>query len=434
MYKVKINQISSILIAFSILLFAFRGKIGAIAITCAIVVYMYGLIKQTKGHRPWANAYTACFIFLFAFVINAFRSLSLEYYMIIGYFLASLTLLSNRFDGYDELWKWLKYFSIFGAFGVYLQRFLPGVYYAVISLLLPNEVVASIRSRLIAGYYTGFSREVSYTMFLVVVGLGLYIFAETKKNRRNDRVAIVFLLGALLLSGKRATLVFFILAWFITSFIKSDDKLKIFKYSACVFVGLMLVIVTFPYWSKIPIFSRIVEVINFASLDDLIGITNGRTVIYSNAISLWNTNRWFGIGWSNFKHSVPSIYWYSGFDVHNCFLQILCETGIIGLVLYSLICIISVTSSIKCIYMFKHSRLENNYNYGLSLFFAFIQVFFILYSLTEPILYEYTDYIVFFICFGCTNVMLKSFRRKQPIRRIRSGIEYGKIARKEFNI
>ena len=407
--KARLSDLSAALIAISVLIFAFRGKIGAIFITMSLVLNALLLIRS-KGKRSKYNIYAAVFLFLFAFITNCFRSLSPEYYLIIGYLAVVVLLLESTTKYYDGIWLWLKRIALFESAGVYLQWLTPGVYYPLVSIILPNEVVASIRNRLIAGYYTGFSREVSYTMFLIVVGLGIYVFLENNKKRRIDYVAIAFLFGALLISGKRATLLFCVVGIFLTQFIKSRDKLKILKYAFRVAIGITAVWVTYPWWSKINALSRLTEIIQYISLQDMIGVTNGRTVIYNNAMELWKTNIWFGIGWGNFKYSVMNNLWYSGFDVHNCFLQVLCETGITGFVFYIFLIIISITNVCRSIQLIrKGNNLENT---NKAVFCGFIQIFFILYSLTEPILYEYTDYMIFFCCYSSTSMLLREYNTR----------------------
>lgn len=336
------------------------------------------------------------------------RSLSPEYYLIVGYLAATVLLLESSTKYYDDIWVWFKYIAIFEAFGVYLQWITPEIYYSLVSIVLPKEVVVSIGNRLVEGYYTGFTREVSYTVFLIIVGLGIYIFLEDKKKKKYDYVIIAFLFGSLLVSGKLAPFLFFILSFLITLFIRSKDKLKIIK---CLFLVLILIagiLLAYPLWSQIPVLSKFAKIINYLSLRDMTRVTNGRTVIYNDAIQLWKSNIWFGIGWGNFKYSIMSDRWYSGFDVHNCFLQVFCETGIIGGFLYIFLVLMSIVNICKLInYLSKRNNEKVSH---LALFCGFIQIFFILYSLTEPILYEYTDYMIFFCSFSTTACLLREFR------------------------
>ena len=136
----------------------------------------------------------------------------------------------------------------------------------------------------------------------------------------------------------------------------------------------------------------------------MVGITNGRTAIYENAIELWKKNRMFGIGWGNFKYSTSQSTWYVGFDVHNCYLQILCETGIIGAIFYYILTFFSIINSIRSILI---TRKYGEEMHNLALLTGFIQIFFCMYCITEPILYEYTDYIIYFISINITCLILK---------------------------
>ena len=323
-----------------------------------------------------------------------------------------MILLNNNLNIYDKVWNILGKISLFEAFGIFMQKLFPNIYYSFISIVLPSNVVSSIKNRLVEGYYTGFTREVSFTMFFIVIGLGIYLFDILKKDKENidsnykikKYFKILFLFAALVVSGKRATLIFFLLTIFIIQFIRSKDSLKSMKYLG-IGCGLILFLyISFPLWSKIESLSRIVELLTFIKEKNIIGITNGRNLIYQNAIDLWNTNRIFGIGWGNFKYMVNGSLWYAGFDVHNCYLQILCENGLIGAAIFYALTIISIFRFVKCLK--KARECGDDYIYKLSLITAYIQIFFITYSFTEPILYEYTDYIIYFISINITNLLL----------------------------
>lgn len=425
MSKIKISQLSSMALALSMVLYAFRGKYGAVLITMEAVLIMVIVFKQKQKYRSSASLFAALFLFIFAFLVHYFRSISLEYYLLIGYFTTTIILLETREEHFDTLWHWLKGISVFEAIGVFLQLLTPGLYYSIMALILPGDVVASIRNRFLTGYYTGFSREVSFTMFLIVIGLGRYLYDSDFKHNRKNWIIILFLVAALIVSGKRATLLFFVTTYFLIQFIKSDSKIKILKYTLMVIAGMALLRLTYPWWSKIPAFARVNVFIKYFTSNDIIGMTSGRTVIYENAISLWDSNKWFGIGWGNFKYSINQSQWYYGFDVHNCFIQILCETGIIGLFFYSVIIIISIVNSIRGILIYKCSNDKKAFK--LAIYCSYVQLFFILYSLTEPILYEYTDYVVFFLCYNCSNLLVK---KRKEVLGIRLPIKYLRNKRK----
>lgn len=409
---IKKNAITSSLLALSMVVFAFRGKFGAIIITLALAIELFILFKNMKIrlHLGITNFWIP-FLLIFSVICNALRSINYEYYLHIGYLFAIFILLNTKSNKYDKLWSVLKGISLFEAFGIYLQRIIPSLFYSVMSIILPGDVVAQIRNRVLSGYMTGFSREVSYTMFLICIGIGLYWYdCNVQPKLRSDssivkkRLVLFFLFGALFLSGKRATLIFSVFSLFITGFINSKDKFKVLKYFLGVCAGIGVIIVFYPFWSKISSLQRIVELLSFIQMNDYTGITNGRVDIYSMAISLWENHPIIGIGWGNFKYSISESFWYSGFDVHNCFLQVLCENGYVGAIPYYCLIITSLIRVVIC--NIKLRKIDTNES-RVSKFLCYVQFFFVMYSITEPILYEYTDYIIFFVCINLTSIFLK---------------------------
>ncbi len=418
MKSIKITSMISFLIAFSMLIYAIRGKFGALIITLLILFLLFQ--KKRRNYVTALDNLYCIFLVMFAVIMNIFRTLTLEYYLIIGYLAASIICVNSNINNYNSLWDFLRRISIFEAFGVYLQWIAPNLYYQIMSLVLPDSVVLSIQKRFLDGYYAGFSREVSYTMFFIVLGLGIYLFYwnERKSNNINMKVkriaGIIFLFGALFISGKRATLIFFIFSALITQFLKSNDKLKILKYLLIVLIILFVVWNTRFYWLQIPALSRLGDLVEFIEARDLVGVTNGRISIYENAINLWKSNKLIGIGWGNFKYSTSQNVWYAGFDVHNCYLQVLCEIGLIGFIWFCILTFISIIRAIKAVIK---SRGKNSIN-KLAVLSAYIQIFFLLYSFTEPILYEYTDYIIYFVCINISGLIIKEISDKKRWKRV----------------
>lgn len=419
MQKIIIKDISAWFIVLSMLGYAIRGNLGAIFITIYIsLIVIWGGINK-KISLCIDNGLVVLFLLLYAILGQLIRGKEFHYYLIIGY-MAAIIVLCNKELNVKLLLSLLKKAALFESIGIYIQFLAPNVYYSIISIILPGSVVEKIKNRLVSGYYTGFSREVSYTMFFIVVGLGLFLYEDFKNNKVKQtkwmRVfCISFLFSALLISGKRAPLFLFFTTVFIIQFIKSNNQLKILKYLGVVFAFLIGIILTYPIWRNIHSLQRIVELLAFAESKDWIGITNGRTVIYKLAIDLWKENIWIGIGWGNFKYMTPANTWYSRFDVHNCFLQVLCENGIIGACFYYGIILFVIVNLVKCINKFKHT--EDNIARTYGIIAAYIQLFFILYSITEPILYEYTDYLLFFIGIKITGLTLKNNQTSLSVNR-----------------
>jgi O-antigen ligase len=72
------------------------------------------------------------------------------------------------------------------------------------------------------------------------------------------------------------------------------------------------------------------------SLDNVVSTGGtGRIAIYRSAIDLWLSNPVFGIGLGNFNYYTDNSFHYQPSVPHNVYLEILCETGIIGFLLWA---------------------------------------------------------------------------------------------------
>jgi len=407
-YNIKECSILSILIALSMFFFSLRGKLGAIAIVLYIVFLICIYIRSKTIVVYKLSILFAFYIMYFAFVLNFFRTLEFQFYLFVGYFGAVLCLiLVRKIECYDALWLMLKIIAILQACAILLQYIVPELYYTCISYVLPDYVVMSIKNRLADGYYTGLTREVLYTMVFICIGLGLFLYK--KKKKLGDYLALTLLSFSLIISGKRATLLFFVVAVFMVQFLKSGNKTKQLKYIMIGLLGVFFVVISYPIWSRIGALQRMVQLVGFLKSGSVIGLTNGRTEIYQTAIELWKENKILGIGWGNFKYLVPDDKWYAGFDVHNCYLQILCENGILGFALFLVLIGIVILGIIKLSALVKNKSYQY---YSVACFCIYYQLFFLMFSLTEPILYEYPSYILFYICIAITNALLTESKCK----------------------
>lgn len=110
-------------------------------------------------------------------------------------------------------------------------------------------------------------------------------------------------LGILFLTGKKAQPIFAIIAICIVLYSQTKNLKKHLKILCGIIAGVFAIVVSFPVWKNISFLERLVTFIeNIKNGSDIIGLTSGRTVIYERAIELWSQNKWFGIGWENFRN------------------------------------------------------------------------------------------------------------------------------------
>ena len=156
---------------------------------------------------------------------------------------------------------------------------------------------------------------------------------------------------------------------------KSKIPNKLFKLSlGTIIIATILIIVS----NFIPSIALVCDRL-FNSTD----VLNGREQLYNYALKLFNEHTFFGIGWGNFK------YYYSAYynsaqllNVHNVYLQLLCETGIMGTIIIVFFMIKSVLKS----YKMQKQEIYSNYREELIISFA-IQLFVILIGVSSTPLY-----------------------------------------------
>lgn len=121
-------------------------------------------------------------------------------------------------------------------------------------------------------------------------------------------------------------------------------------------------------------------------------MSNGRFVRFAYGWELFKQNPIFGIGWAQYRYNYIK---YS--DVHNIYIQLLCETGIVGTVIFVLAFLCSLVKGIKK--LLTCVRLNITDERRELLFYAlFVQLLFLMYGLVGNGLYDY--YIFYFYAFA----------------------------------
>lgn len=253
----------------------------------------------------------------------------------------------------DKYWdRLVKYFigiSIWAAIGVFVQLAIPSLHKLIISIFFNEEGVRYVASYASNGYYSGFFHQVGDTAFYLSIGiLAVLFFGE---NVRYKKILITILSLALIVEGKRSLVLFLLAAVFIVYISKGKQTQKINRIAMIIVaVAILYVIlreVSFAF-SNIKFFEKIAYTISYLEEGNIDGLLfqSGRSWIYELAKSLYSGNSLTGIGWANFSKSYSSIYGHAT-SVHNIYLQLLCETGIIGLISFLIGAITSLIISFR---------------------------------------------------------------------------------------
>lgn len=275
-------------------------------------------------------------------------------------------------------------FSLEHACFTWLFYFLPSFYKNHVLVLFPDfyeELSYQFEHRQMAGLTSHYSINAIYLTvgFLILV---CELISQMRNRQRLSRLrvaAVVFLFSALLLTGKRAHLLFSVAAvaavFLLANLRQLRQSIRRFWWILPVCIaGIALCSVFIPSLSAA--FVRM-----FSGSD----ITNGRLPLYRLALEKFYEHPLFGIGWGEYKYQ----YALSGIsgtqpimETHNVYLQVLCESGIIGFLLFAvsfLAVFVKALRSIVC----REENLSSELLISMG-----IQVFFFLYCLTGNPLYD----------------------------------------------
>ncbi len=357
-----------------------------------IIFFVLSVVKI--GHSPNINKFIGAFdffimilVFIFIFFIQKKWKIYFKKYkfeIVLTCFLFFILFLSLCLHYND--YKNLKFFIIYGISTIVVfstlpiswlifnatekKTFLAEILFIIIHLIalgkylnisffntiLTYTVAADIlKSNKISSVFRWYTIYGTFSALTLLYSLIYFIQAKSKKEKFIYLILSIFSLIGGSLSNSRNFFITFIFGFFFLILIFLKRKIFQILIYFFVFITIFHLIVynipsiskryslIFPYFKKLHHPEKIkikdfIPKINTSSL-------SGRNKIWKKAINLWKKSKIIGIGPGNFRiHSHLKLI----HNVHNFFLQILVESGIIGFILLLLIVI-------KLIYNIKFS-------------------------------------------------------------------------------
>lgn len=304
------------------------------------------------------------------------------------------------FAGSDVTWQ-LPLLKILGFMGI--------VYAVATIVLIPFENVyinkiASMYTgtftRLVGwykeGHYAGITDHYSTNGMVLVNGLLVFtsvVFCNYKKkaNKCKGILGFLILFGALIMCGKRAHLLFGIIALILGYFVyTSNEKNKYFKYFGITLVLSILLVLGYYF---IPAINNVIS--RFFDMGQDVNIL-GRYKFWDAALSAFKENPIFGIGWFGFRTTVAPTIHYIG-HAHNVYIQLLCETGILGISIIMIFIAIFLVYGYKVLRYIAYNKNTIKINKQILIIFAFMyQVYFLFYCTTGNPMYDVYVFPVYF--------------------------------------
>ena len=292
----------------------------------------------------------------------------------------------------------LRVLVAFAAF----HAFCTIVFWLVPALYLPVKSAFFSGSYMARDYRSGFTAH--YSTNSIYLSLGLVSWAcglagSREKVRIKDLMLSLMLLLALFLTTKRGPLVASVAAIVISYLFVNREKLTGTMLKTLV-VAAIAVIAVGVLATFVPAVQATLE--RFIELsDDETG--NGRSYLYDCAWSMFYAKPLLGCGWGTYSKyvattSLGAMYSNLGFSsmsAHNVYLQLLAETGVIGLAAFVVPAFLSILAA-----MHRSESLLEEGPYGDSFCLwacLGVQIFFLIYCFSGNPLYDPQCYIPYFI-------------------------------------
>ena len=227
------------------------------------------------------------------------------------------------------------------------------------------------------------------TIVLLTVWAVFLTLNGHEKKRKYIMIAGIATVIALLLTSKRAHLLFGVATLIVVYYVVNPEKrlLKSFKLmmaAAAALIGLNFLM------DYVPDIARVFERFQTAGSDNASLL---RILMWDRACSIFNQNPILGIGWYGFRYkSGLSALTGATAGCHNIYLELLCETGLLGFCVFIMAMASSIVITWKNINYLSHQERDvelTSIKLALSVSFA-IQFFVLLYGMTGNPIYDST--------------------------------------------
>lgn len=302
-------------------------------------------------------------------------------------------------------YKWITYF-FYISLTAYIIYAICTIFFYFDSDLYLNKIVnlfPETKDKLIEWYNSGCMAGLTdhYSTNAMFLTVGLIISftgcANLWKNKHLKLLLTLLFVITLLLTGKRGHIVFAIASLFALYYFSIKKEKGINR--GLKFIGIILIIICLAsiLFPMIPALSVFIE--RFQTAIDSGNISTNRVqILWPLAIKGFKTSPLFGLGWCQYTSTLspqivgPGTYYHA----HNVYLQLLCDTGILGFTIYITWMIKSLFSTLA---NYKNI-VENTSSNSLISYMAFslgFQIFFLLYNFTGNALYDEEMYIPYFV-------------------------------------
>lgn len=290
-----------------------------------------------------------------------------------------ILLVSNKDTFYKTLpCKILFISSIVAIIGIAIQMYLPDFYFSNISVLFLDEDKLENWSE---GYgFNGFTYQLGLTASILIYGEVALLYMKEKvlyKRLQNPvlyYVLLLLIIVSVFLTGKRLlaalALILPFLVYYLTTKTGGEKLLMLVSAIIVSYLAFDFFISNARFYADSVILRRFVNSYYEAQAGN--DITSERTYLYGLAWEAFNSSPVIGIGVGQFRAVTGATT-----AVHNTYLQVLCEQGVIGFSIFIFPIIYSFIYTVRLISKVKDDTLLNYLKVSMA-----FQLIYIIYSFT----------------------------------------------------
>ncbi len=283
------------------------------------------------------------------------------------------------------------------------------------SFLYSDFSIKAMTGRTESNAYPGLLGEVAYSAFAMNIGIALIIskyFAGKKLSIFNWIQLLIFIIGVML-SFKRSLLLIPVFATIFLFLVSSTNKkLKKGLIFLVIAIGIVIAVINiFP--ETLDTIGRLGE--GNSKNSGLSGL-NGREQLWEYAFDMFKENPILGLGFSSYTKYCYMQGFQWNYLTHNIYIELLGETGIIGLVLFIGLFIVLFMKTLKVLKMSKNKDDISLVNFSL-----FMQIVFLIYGFSGNPLYFPQQMIVYVIAISIiSNKLNKTTQKKEQIDNVKN--------------
>ncbi len=414
-FKVKISSLILFIYALSAVYFANNGGLSTALLSNDLIHILMQTVflgvplirllsRKKKILKQDAYIYVSCILmFLVTLYHSGWSVFSTVRFASILLFCICVST-SKQLAKYTISMLLITYFIYcFFTFFEYVDR----SFYASHILPLFADTAGVLHNAFKLGYMAGITSHTSSNGMFLSCAILILSTRYLARKRVIDIVLLLVFFSALLLTGKRGHVIFIILALYGVYYYsltgqKASTKIPKIVGVLLASAGLFLILI-----QNIPSLSIVVSRMQ-SFLEGGDTSVQIRLMLWNLALDAFKAHPLLGIGWHQF-YSTLSYYVGSnrGFETHNVYLQLLCETGIIGFgiffswIVYNLAAAIRTYKKIMTMPMIE---MEDKWFVGFALA---LQLFFVLYCFTGNPLYDWKMNVPYYMTCG----MILFYRR-----------------------